>query len=104
MRAEHLKLLLQDIPAQELLAHAFGPGLRARPSGRRRWQARLMADGGVRGDAFRRLIARALAKQWRTFLKAYAPHHQRVRPHPQHQPHILTSQTLCSPPPAPRAP
>ena len=58
MCAEHLKLLLQDVEAQELLAYAatrLARGLRK-------------PDGGVRGiatgDVFRRLVARTLAKQW----------------------------------------
>ena len=77
MRAEHLKVLLQDQPALELLAYAatrlanaqvpasIVPGLAF---------ARLTAlskpDGGVRGiatgDVFRRLVSRALAKGWAT--------------------------------------
>ena len=74
MRAEHLKLLLQDIPAQELLAHAATQLARARVPAEVAAavaMARLTAfqkpDGGVRGiatgDAFRRLVARAFAKQ-----------------------------------------
>ena len=43
MRAEHLELLLQDIPAQELLAYTLQPSWRERRSPRRsraRWQWR----------------------------------------------------------------
>ena len=79
MRAEHLKLLLQDIPAQELLAHAatqlahpLGPAEVAAAVAMARLTAFQKPDGGVRGiatgDAFRRLVARALAKQWGTTL------------------------------------
>ena len=86
MRAEHLKVLLQDQPALELLAYAatrlanaqvpasIVPGLAL---------ARLTAlskpDGGVRGiatgDVFRRLVSRALAKGWATtFDRATRPY------------------------------
>ena len=75
MRAEHLKLLLQDVEAQELLAYAATRVARAQlPStiaagvAMARLTAFRKPDGGVRGtatgDAFRRLVARTLAKQW----------------------------------------
>ena len=86
MRAEHLRLLLQDVSALELLAHAatqlanaqilaaIVPGLAL---------ARLAAlqkpGGGVRGiatgDVFRRLVSRALAQGWAdTFDQATRPY------------------------------
>ena len=75
MRAEHLKLLLPDAEAVELLAEAANYLARAPVPAVIRTalaMARLAAlrkpDGGVRGlatgDAFRRLVARALAEQW----------------------------------------
>ena len=75
MRAEHLKLLLQDVESQELLAYAATRVARAQlpPTvaagvAMARLTALRKPDGGVRGiatgDAFRRLVARTLAKQW----------------------------------------
>ena len=84
MRAEQLKILLQDQHALELLASAATrlanaqvpanvvPGLAL---------ARLTAlrkpDGGVRGiatgDVFRRLVSRALAKGWATTFDRATP-------------------------------
>ena len=75
MRAEHLKLLLQDVESQELLAYAATRVARAQlpPTvaagvAMARLTALRKPDRGVRGiatrDAFRRLVARTLAKQW----------------------------------------
>ena len=75
MRAERLKLLLQDVESQELLAYAATRVARAQlpPTvaagvAMARLTALRKPDGGVRGiatgDAFRRLVARTLAKQW----------------------------------------
>ena len=75
MRAEHLKILFQDAEAIESLADAATQLARAHVP-QEIQQARAMVrmtalrkpDGGVRGiatgDAFRRLVARTLAKQW----------------------------------------
>ena len=75
MRAEHLKILLQDAEAIELLADAATQLARAhvpqeiqQALAMARMTALRKPDGGVRGiatgDAFRRLVARTLAKQW----------------------------------------
>ena len=77
MQAEHLKMLLQDAEAMELLADAATLLARAHVPPEIQTvlaMARLTAlrkpDGGVRGiatgDAFRRLVSRTLAKQWAT--------------------------------------
>ena len=71
MRAEHLKLLLPDLPAGELLAHTATQLARARVPqevalavAMARLTALRKPDGGVRGiatvDAFRRLVAGSL--------------------------------------------
>ena len=75
MRAEHLKLLLADVPALELLAFAATelanadvPADIASGLALARLTALRKPDGGVRGiatgDVFRRLVSRALAKTW----------------------------------------
>ena len=75
MRAEHLKLLLQDSEALELLAEACTLLAQARvPTEvcKALAMARLTAlrkpDGGVRGiatgDTFRRLVSKTLAREW----------------------------------------
>ena len=75
MRVEHLKLLLQDLDAVDLLTEAATRVARAQvPTdvaeglARTRLTALQKADGGVRGiatgDAFRRLVSRTLAKEW----------------------------------------
>ena len=75
MRTEHLKLLLQDVEAMELLAEAASQLASAEVSpdiARGISAARLTAlskpDGGVRGiatgDGLRRLVSRTLAKGW----------------------------------------
>ena len=75
MRAEHLKLFLQDLDAVDLLTEAATRVARAQvPTdvaeglARTRLTALQKADGGVRGiatgDAFRRLVSRTLAKEW----------------------------------------
>ena len=74
-RAEHLKILLQDAEAIELLAdeatqlaRAHVPQEIQQALAMARMTALRKPDGGVRGiatgDAFRRLVARTLAKQW----------------------------------------
>ena len=75
MRAEHLKLLLQDGEAIELLAEASTLLAQARVPAdvctalaMARLTALRKADGGVRGiatgDMFRRLVSKALAREW----------------------------------------
>ena len=75
MRAEHLKLLLQDSEALELLAEACTlPAQAPVPTEvcKALAMARLTAlrkpDGGVRGiatgDTFRRLVSKTLAREW----------------------------------------
>ena len=86
MRAEHLKLLLQDVEAMELLAEAASqlasadiPPDIATGIAAVRLTALSKPDGGVRGiatgDAFRRLVSRTLAKGWAaTFDQATRPY------------------------------
>ncbi|OLP97981.1 132 kDa protein [Symbiodinium microadriaticum] len=75
MRAEHLKILLADVPALELLAfaatelaNAHVPADIATGLALARLTALRKPDGGVRGiatgDVFRRLVSRVLAKTW----------------------------------------
>ena len=75
MRAEHDKLLFQDVEAQDLLAyaatrvaHALVPPTIAAGVAMARLTAFRKPDAGVRGiatgDAFRRLVALTLALQW----------------------------------------
>ena len=75
MRAEHLKLLLQDLEALELLAEAATHLAQAHVPAdvvaglaMARLTALRKPDGGVRGiatsDVSRRLVARTLAKEW----------------------------------------
>ena len=75
MRAEHLKLLLQDGEAIELLAEASTLLAQARVPAdvckalaMARLTALRIADGGVpgiaTGDMFRRLVSKALAREW----------------------------------------
>ena len=75
MRIEHLKILLIDMPALELLAcaatqlaNARVPADVAPALALARLTALRKPNGGVRGiatgDVFRRLVSRALAKQW----------------------------------------
>ena len=75
MRAEHVKLLLQDSESLELLADACTLLAQARvPTEvcKALAMARLTAlrkqDGGVRGiatgDTFRRLVSKTLAREW----------------------------------------
>ena len=85
MRAEHLKLLLQDLEALELLteaatclAQANVPSDIAAGLAMARLTALRKPDGGVRGiatgDVFRRLVSRTLAKEWaHTFDQATRP-------------------------------
>ena len=86
MRAEHLKVLIQDVPAMELLAEAATklaqarlPAAVARALAMARVTALRKPDGGVRGiatgDVFRRLVSRTLAKEWaQTFDQATRPY------------------------------
>ena len=86
MRAEHLKLLLQDVTALELLAHvctrlanAQVPADVVAGLAMSRLTALQKPGGGVRGiatgDCFRRLASRALAKGWAdTFDEATRPY------------------------------
>ena len=86
MRAEHLKLLLQDVTAPELLAHACTRLANAQVPAdvvaglaMSRLTALQKPGGGVRGiatgDCFRRLVSRALAKGWAdTFDEATRPY------------------------------
>ena len=86
MRAEHLKVLLQDLDAVDLLTEAATRLARAQiPTevadglARTRLTALRKPDGGVRGiatgDAFRRLVSRTLAKEWAaTFDRATRPY------------------------------
>ena len=73
--AEHLKVLIQDVPATELLTEAATklaqvrlPAAVARALAMARVTALRKPDGGVRGiatgDVFRRLVSRTLAKEW----------------------------------------
>ena len=73
MRAEHLKLLLQDLTSVDLLAETATRLARAQVPAdiadglaRTRLTAVRKTDGGVRGiatgDSFRRLVSRTLAK------------------------------------------
>ncbi|CAE7915925.1 unnamed protein product, partial [Symbiodinium sp. KB8] len=75
MRAEHLKLLLQDLTSVDLLAETATRLARAQVPAdiadglaRTRLTALRKTDGGVRGiatgDSFRRLVSRTLAKEW----------------------------------------
>ena len=75
MRAEHLKILLADVPALELLAfaatelaNAHVPADIVTGLALARLTALRKPDGGVRGiatgDVFRRLVSRVLAKTW----------------------------------------
>ena len=84
--AEHLKLLLQDVTALELLAHACTRLANAQVPAdvvaglaMSRLTALQKPGGGVRGiatgDCFRRLVSRALAKGWAdTFDEATRPY------------------------------
>ena len=74
MRAEHLKLLLQDLTSVDLLAEtatrlarAQTPADIAHGLARTRLTALRKTDGGVRGiatgDSFRHLVSRTLAKE-----------------------------------------
>ena len=86
MRAEHLKVLLQDLDAVDLLTEAATRLARAQiPTevadglARTRLTALRKPDGGVcgiaTGDAFRRLVSRTLAKEWAaTFGRATRPY------------------------------
>ena len=75
MRAEHLKLLLQDSEALELLAEACTLLAQARVPievckalAMARITALRKPGGGVRGiatgDTFRRLVSKTLAREW----------------------------------------
>ena len=86
MRAEHLKLLLQDLDAVDLLAEAATHLARAQVPADvadglalTRLTALRKVDGGVRGiaigDTFRRLVSCILAKEWAgTFDRATRPY------------------------------
>ena len=80
MRAEHLNILLIDVPAIELIAFVAARLANAEvPAGifpalaPARFTALRKPDGGVRGvatgDVFRHLVSRALVKGWATAKK-----------------------------------
>ena len=75
MRAEHLKILLQD--AATRLANAQVPANVVPGLALARLTALKKPDGGVRGiatgDVFRRLVSRALAKGWATTFDRATP-------------------------------